>query len=272
MSIGSEEVRPIDMAGVYATFANDGVHHKPFLVDHILDRGGTLVFQGGDKGTQVMSPAKAHEELVALRAVVTGGTGVAAGLADRQAAGKTGTAERNDNAWFDGVTPQLTAVVWMGSPIGNIPMYSVGGVTGSGNYEYARTVFGGTYPAMIWHEFMTKALAGQPAIDFPAADPNDLGTIYNISDPPGSSSPVAPTTTTPGGATSTTLGTGGPTTSVPGTFPPGATTIPSGTFPPTTVGNTFPPQTTSPPSSTPQTTPRTSPPTTTPRRRAGSSP
>ena len=90
MSIGSEEVRPIDMAGVYATFANDGVHHKPFLVDHVLDRNGKLILQGGDKGTQVLSPNKAHEELVALRAVVTGGTGVAAGLPDRQVGGQDG--------------------------------------------------------------------------------------------------------------------------------------------------------------------------------------
>ena len=261
VSIGAEEVRPIDMAGVFATFANDGVHHRPFLVDHVLDRNGALVLQGGDKGVQVLSPNKAHEELVALRAVVTGGTGTAAGLSDREAAGKTGTAEHNDNAWFDGVTPQLTAVVWMGSPIGNVPMYSVGGITASGNYQYARTVFGGTYPAMIWHDFMTKALAGQPAIDFPSPDPNDLGNIYSAPNPAGSFSPdtspptTGPTTaTTAGGASSTTVpgrGGGGPTTTSPGG--PTPTTIDRGTIPPPTT----PPGSTSPPATTPVTSPPT---------------
>ncbi|MHB8662019.1 MAG: transglycosylase domain-containing protein [Acidimicrobiales bacterium] len=262
LSIGAEEVRPIDMAGVFATFANDGVHHKPFLVDHINDRSGNLVFQGGDKGVQVLSPNKAHEELVALRAVVTGGTGGAAGLADRQAAGKTGTAEHNDNAWFDGITPQLTAVVWMGSPIGNVPMYSVGGITASGNYEGYRTVFGGTYPAMIWHDFMTRALAGQPAIDFPAADPNDLGDLYSVPNPPGSSSPDTSTTTTPVDESSTTIegGTtipgGGPGTTVKGSGP--STTAPGSTVVPTTPSTPAP---TSPPT-VPTTTPATAPPTT----------
>jgi penicillin-binding protein 1A len=269
LSIGSEEVRPIDMAGVYATFANDGVHHRPYLVDHVLDRNGNLILKGGDAGTQVLTPDKAHEELVALRAVVTGGTGTAAALANREAAGKTGTAENEDNAWFDGVTPQLTAVVWMGSPIGNVPMYSVGGPTASGNYEGYRAVFGGTYPAMIWHEFMTRALAGQPAIDFPAPNPDDMGSIYSVSDPYGSysqssSSPtVASQSTTPpsGGKTSnTTVPAGGPGTSVtPGSTTPGMTFAPPPTSPATS------PPTAPPPTAPPPTTPATTPPTTRPR-------
>jgi len=223
MSIGSEEVRPIDMAGVYATFGDDGVHHTPFLVDHIVDRSGHTILTGGDKGTQVLSAAKAHEELVALRAVVTGGTGTAAALPGRQVAGKTGTAENNDNAWFDGITPQLTTVVWMGSPIGNIPMRSVGGYTGSGRYEYYRTVFGGTYPALIWHEYSQMALAGQPAIDFPAPDPYDMGNIMSVKDPPGSYSSPAPRYCGPSVAT---------------TKPPGTTPTPGGTAGTTTGGTT----------------------------------
>jgi membrane peptidoglycan carboxypeptidase len=246
------------MAGVYATFANDGVHHKPFLVDHVLDRNGNLILKGGDTGVQVLTPDKAHEELIALRAVVTGGTGTAAALPDREVAGKTGTAEHNDNAWFDGVTPQLTAVVWMGSPIGNIPMYSVGGQTASGNYMGYRTVFGGTYPAMIWHDFMERALAGQPAIDFPSANPQDLGSIYNVSDPFGSFSQGGTGSTTP-----TTTGSSSRTTT-PASGP--ATTSPGGGPPPTSPGITFAPPPTSPSGPTP-TTPQSSPPTpTVPRR------
>jgi membrane peptidoglycan carboxypeptidase len=238
LSIGTEEVRPIDMAGVYATFANDGVHHRPFLVDKVLDRQGHVLLTGGDKGTQVLSAEKAHEETQVLRSVVQYGTGTAAALSDRQIAGKTGTSENNADAWFDGYTPQLTTVVWMGSPIGQVPMRSVGGQTASGAFMYQRTVFGGTYPALIWHDFMSSALQGQPVIDFPAADPSQFGYISSVASPAGSysvngapSGPPVPTssTTVVGGATTTvpggppTTGHGGPPTTdhgPPGTSPP----------------------------------------------------
>ena len=105
MSIGSEEVRPIDMAGVYDTFADDGLHHTPYLVERIVDRNGNVILRGGDTGTQVLSSEKVREELVALREVMTAGTGYASQLKGRPSWGKTGTAENYDNAWFDGFTP-----------------------------------------------------------------------------------------------------------------------------------------------------------------------
>jgi len=186
MSIGSEEVRPIDMAGVYATFADNGVHHTPYLVERVVDRNGHVIAKGGDAGTQVLSPDKAHEELLALRAVVTQGTGRSAALNDRPAWGKTGTAENFDNAWFDGFTPQLTTVVWMGSPIGNVPMRGVCGKTLSGNFVCPGQVFGASIPAPIWHEYMSLALANQAPLDEPAANPSDMGDIFSVKNPVGS--------------------------------------------------------------------------------------
>jgi penicillin-binding protein 1A len=186
MSIGSEEVRPIDMAGVYATFANNGVHHTPFLVDRVVDRNGHVLARGGDAGTQVLSADKAHEELQALRAVVTSGTGRSASLPDRPAWGKTGTAENYDNAWFDGFTPQLTTVVWMGSPIGNVPMRGVCGKTLSGNFVCPGQVFGASVPAPIWQEYMHLALAGQAPLTEPLPNPYDMGNIFSVKNPPGS--------------------------------------------------------------------------------------
>jgi membrane peptidoglycan carboxypeptidase len=184
-SLGTNGVHPIDMAGVYATFANNGVHHTPYLIDRVVDDAGKVIFTGGDKGTVVLSPQKNAEEIQVLRSVVTvqGATGLAANLSDREVAGKTGTSDKNTNAWFDGFTPQLATVVWMGSPVGSNPdlpqfrMTSVGGRTASGVSLANRVVFGGTYPAMIWHEFMSNALRGQPAIPFPSPNPADLGTL-----------------------------------------------------------------------------------------------
>jgi len=227
MSIGSEEVRPIDMAGVYATFADNGVHHTPYLVERVVDRNGNVIVKGGDSGTEVLTPDEDHEELVALRAVITEGTATDAALPGRDAWGKTGTAENYDNAWFDGFTPQLTTVVWMGSPIGNVPMDNVCGKTLTGNSVCPGVVFGATIPAPIWQEYMSLALAGQAPLTYPLP-PTNMGDIYTVKDPAGSYTPTAPTTTVapaPGGAT--TPGTG-PAGSHGAAGGPGATTPAAG--------------------------------------------
>jgi membrane peptidoglycan carboxypeptidase len=163
-------------------------------------------------------------------------------LSDRQVAGKTGTSENNANAWFVGYTPQLATAVWMGSPIGNVPMLSVGGKSADGTYQYYRTVFGGTYPALMWHDFMQAALQGQPAIDFVKPDQNDLGTIQSVKSPGGSytqysgngsTTPRSTTTLSDGGTT--TVPTGGPTTTTRGGPPTtGTGGPPTSTGPPPT--------------------------------------
>jgi penicillin-binding protein 1A len=234
MSIGSEEVLPIDMAGVYDTFADNGVHHTPYLIERVADRNGSTIIQADHKGSQVLDPNKVHEELIGLRDVMLFGTGANSQLQGRLSWGKTGTAENFDNAWFDGFTPQLTTVVWMGSPVGNVPMTDVCGQTQTGNNVCPGTVFGATIPAPIWREYMNLALAGQLPLDYPQPDPNDMGTIYAVRDPSGSFVGCAP-----GSTSSSCYGSGGPppsrapapTTPAPTspTTEPSATTVPPGT-------------------------------------------
>jgi membrane peptidoglycan carboxypeptidase len=93
---------------------------------------------------------------------VTEGTAPKAKLPnDRPMAGKTGTRDNSEDAWFAGYTPQLVAVVWMGDPASSQhAMTNVGGIQ----------VFGGTYPAIMWQKFMASALAGQPELPFTAPD------------------------------------------------------------------------------------------------------
>lgn len=234
--IGSAEVRPIEMAGAYATLADDGIYHKPTLVERVLDRDGKVIEIGGDPGHRVISAQVSREAVQILRTVIQYGTGTNAALPHQVAAGKTGTASNYGNAWFDGFTPQMTTVVWMGSPAGNIPIV-VHGVR----------VVGGNYPARIWASFMTAALAGAPPVDFPTPDPYEIpgfqyiyGTLNNVptftSLPPylgGVTTTVPATTTTvPGGPTTVPPTTSPPTTSPPPTSPP--TTSPPTTSPPTT--------------------------------------
>jgi membrane peptidoglycan carboxypeptidase len=165
ISLGAEEATPLEMASAYATIANDGVYHEPRFVEKVVDRKGEVVFEGPDKGKRAVSPQSARVAISVLRAVVERGTGTRARLPGRDVAGKTGTSQEYENAWFVGFTPQLSTAVWMGSPVGNVPMRSVGGIR----------VTGGSYPARIWNAFMVAALKDLPNVAFPMPGPLGKG-------------------------------------------------------------------------------------------------
>ena len=164
MSLGAQEVSPLDMASAYGTFAADGMYHEPHLVERVLDRKGKRVFAADEEGERRLSSQIARVETQVLRQVVERGTGTRARLSGRQVAGKTGTSQNHENAWFVGYTPQLSTAVWMGAPEGNVSMSNVGGIR----------VTGGSYPARIWNAFMTEALEGEPAMTFPAPNPRQI--------------------------------------------------------------------------------------------------
>jgi penicillin-binding protein 1A len=116
LPLGVSRISPLEMAGAYASIANDGVYNAPYFVDKITDADGNVIYQHEAEPKRVMESQSAREEIVALQAVVTGGTGTRAQLADRPVAGKTGTTDGHGDAWFIGFTPQLATAVWMGNP------------------------------------------------------------------------------------------------------------------------------------------------------------
>lgn len=188
ITLGTFPVSPLEMASAYATLAADGVRHTPYFVDQVDDSRGKVVFKAEPKGEQVVSAQNARVESQILTQVVQRGTGRAAAVPAWTVAGKTGTTDENRNAWFVGYTPVLTTAVWMGSPGGDVPMRNVGGIT----------VFGGTYPARIWQEYMAAALAGIGPVDLPSPDPvggSQYRSTPSDQPPPGRrwvvSSPVA---------------------------------------------------------------------------------
>jgi membrane peptidoglycan carboxypeptidase len=165
MAIGSREVNPLEMASAYATLADDGMYHKPYFIEKVLDRHGKVLFRGASKGEQRVSAQIAREAVSILRGVVTNGTGTKANPGKWPTFGKTGTTQDYTDGWFVGSTRQLTAAVWMGAPLGKVPMRNVGGIK----------VFGGTYPARVFGQFMRTAMNGRPALAFPAPDPKQIG-------------------------------------------------------------------------------------------------
>ena len=160
ISLGAEEATPLEMAAAYAAIANEGVYHAPTFIEKVTDRNGKVIFEGPPKGKRAFSVQTARVAQQVMQQVVTGGTGTAARLSGREVAGKTGTSQEWQNAWFVGFTPQLATAVWMGSPVGNVSMKGVGG----------RNVTGGSFPAQIWAGYMREALKGVEAVDFTEPD------------------------------------------------------------------------------------------------------
>jgi penicillin-binding protein 1A len=239
--IGSEAVRPIEMAAAYATVADGGIYHSPSFINKVTDHG-SVIYSDEAVGKRVFSPQVADEAIVALRATVQYGTGRAAALPNADVAGKTGTTENSWDAWFNGITPTLVSSVWIGDPSGEVPMYNV--VVGPGGTVRREEVYGASYPTQIWHDVMAYALEDVPYSAFPGPDEALMPPVRYV-DSPGldqadllshNAAPVMTTTTTTAspwswqGPTSTARSPG---LSWPFTSPGGASTTTSTTSAPT---------------------------------------
>src|SRR3954451_4233320 len=146
IGIGDTAHSPLEMATVYSTFADEGIRHAPVFITRIEDSEGRVIYRAPG-GKRVLTPQVARTVTDVLSHVTDpGATAPRAKLPDdRPIAGKTGTRDKSQDAWFAGYTPQLVAVVWMGDPASSLhEMKNVGGVS---------AVFGGTYPATMWQKF-----------------------------------------------------------------------------------------------------------------------
>jgi len=170
----------LEMADAYATLANGGTHVPTTVISKIVYPNGKVLDLGDPPHTRVFSDGEAYAGTQVLKTVIQSGTGTAANYGC-PAAGKTGTAENYDNAWFVGYTPELSTAVWVGYPQGNIEMANG---------------FGGTLAAPIWRQFMEAASQGYCG-DFP--QPTDPFTGTAFTGPHSSAKePPPPPTTQPG--------------------------------------------------------------------------
>lgn len=162
MSLGAQEVTPLEQAIGYSVLANDGIRMEPYYISRIEDRDGNLIYEHIPRGRRVLSNETAAWVTKALESNVQGGTGGRARLESGQpAAGKTGTAQDFSDAWFVGFTPQLSTAVWMGHPEEKVPMTNVQGRRGTG----------GWLPARMWGAYMSRALDGTEIEQFPDQPP-----------------------------------------------------------------------------------------------------
>jgi penicillin-binding protein 1A len=264
MTLGGlkEGVTPLDMAHAYETFAENGLRitgtlgsskQGPVGVRSVTTfptagRPIRVLAENDLRRRRVLGKDTAQTAVGIMQTVITRGTGKRAGLADGSfAAGKTGTTENSGDAWFVGFTDRLTVAVWVGYPDKLKPMLT----------EFAgRPVEGGTYPALIWHDFMTGANA---IIDdriakerirkgLPPEDPNKVRTTTTAPTPPtavappapaeGGDVPAPPAQTSSGGGTSAPQATPTTSTPAPAPAPTPSTSTPAPTPTPTPAPTT----------------------------------
>ena len=159
IGLGSLAVSPLDMAAAYATFAAMGIYAKPMAITKVILPGNKVDEDSGwgkPQTKRALSEGVAWKVNDVLRQNALYGTGAGSTDGLHPNAGKTGTTENHADAWFDGYTRQLSTVVWMGYPKGEIPMLNVHG----------QEVAGATFPVPIWHEYMAAALWHHKVLGF----------------------------------------------------------------------------------------------------------
>ncbi|MCM0639286.1 penicillin-binding protein [Cellulomonas wangsupingiae] len=165
--LGSDHVRPLDMAGAYATFAAQGVRRTPHILQVVLDNDDQVAWQPDTTGTNAFPADVMADATYAMTQVVERGSGKAQiNKLDRPIAGKTGTSSFNKSAWFVGYVPQLATAVALSQQ--GQDGKSLDSIKEWGDY---REITGSSYPAVLWADYMGKVFTHpkyQEVQDFPA--------------------------------------------------------------------------------------------------------
>ena len=140
VALGAYDATPIDMAGAYTVFANNGVHLDPWLLASVRNANGDIVADFSPQARQIMDPRAAFLTQSLLEGVMNHGYGYEVRKLGFKApaAGKTGT---SNDAWFAAYTSNLICIVWVG------------------NDDYTDIKLSGALAAApIWAEFMNRAI------------------------------------------------------------------------------------------------------------------
>lgn len=169
LCLGPCEVSVAEMVSAYTTFVNKGIRSAPMFVSRIEDNEGNVITDFQPRMNEVINAESADRMLVLLKGVVDGGT--AGRLRYRynftgEIGAKTGTTNRNADAWFMGFTPQLVSGCWVGGEDRDI------------HFDTMRMGQGATMALPIWANFMKKVYA-DPSLPYDETAKFDLPPGYD---------------------------------------------------------------------------------------------
>ena len=150
LALGPCEASVAEMVSAYTAFVNNGIHISPLFVTRIEDNQGNVIARFQPRMNEVINAESANKMLVLLQAVVNEGTAgrlrYKFGLKN-EIGGKTGTTNKNSDAWFIGFTPQLVSGCWVGGDDRDI------------HFDSTSMGQGATMALPIWAYFMKKVYA-----------------------------------------------------------------------------------------------------------------
>ena len=170
LCLGPCDVSVGEMVSAYTTFVNHGIRTSPMFVSRIEDSEGNVVANFQPRMNEVISAESANKMIILLRAVVDEG-GTASRLRykyefEGEIGAKTGTTNRNSDAWFIGVTPQLVSGCW------------VGGEDRDVHFDSMSMGQGATMALPIWANYMKKVYADR-SLNYSEKAKFDLPEEYN---------------------------------------------------------------------------------------------
>ncbi len=151
IALGSNGVKLFEFTRAFGAFANGGYIVQPYAVERVETSRGKVVYRAPKtKVSHQISLKTAAQMTAMMKTVITNGTGRAANIGV-PAAGKTGTTDDNRDAYFVGYTPNIVTGVWVGNDENG---------TTRGN------IYGGTAPAIIWHDVMKAGTERYGKLEF----------------------------------------------------------------------------------------------------------
>jgi len=160
ITLGTENVTPLEMAEAYSSFASGGIHNDYVIITRIENKNGDVLYENPDDGERVIDEGVASEVTKVLRGVFekSYATAYGSGPSNGQpVAGKTGTGVDYRDHWLVGYSPALTCAAWIG------------------NRDYSSTSAYLTANS-LWHDFMSMALDGTEIVPFTTStSPNYSG-------------------------------------------------------------------------------------------------
>lgn len=153
----TQGVNLFELSTAYTAFANGGILSKPVVILKVLDENDQLLEEAHIVQQAVLNPEVAYILTNMMQGVIEDGTGTPANIG-RSAAGKTGTTDGYETAWFIGYTPDLLVGIYVG------------------NDNRTPVAISGTQVAGMWGKMMSKLVAGTKVSEFPIP-PNVITNI-----------------------------------------------------------------------------------------------